>query len=100
MDMQDKVTIITPTWNSEKYIRETIRSVQAQSYQNWEMILVDDGSSDHTVEIAMQIADTDPRIKVIRQPVNRGAASARNRALAESSGRFIAYLDADDLWLR
>lgn len=99
MDMQDKVTIITPTWNSEKYIRETIRSVQAQSYQNWEMILVDDGSSDHTVEIAMQIADTDPRIKVIRQPVNRGAASARNRALAESSGRFIAYLDADDLWM-
>lgn len=96
--MQDKVSIITPAWNNERYIQETIRSVQAQTYENWEMLVVDDGSSDRTFELASRAACADPRIKVIRQKVNGGAAKARNRALQESTGRFIAYLDADDLW--
>ena len=95
---QDKVSVITPAYNSEKYIAGTIRSVQNQTYKNWEMIIVDDCSADKTVEIAESIAKTDPRIKVLKQENNGGAAKARNRALDEATGRYIAYLDADDIW--
>ena len=79
--MQDKVSIITPSWNSEKYIVDTIKSVQNQIYKNWEMIIVDDCSTDHTVDIIEAIAKEDPRIKLIKQPVNGGAAKARNISL-------------------
>lgn len=96
--MQDKVSIITPSWNSEKYIEKTIESVQKQTYMNWEMIVVDDCSSDRTVEIVEKISQKDPRVRIIRQEVNGGAAKARNRSLRESTGRYIAYLDADDIW--
>lgn len=96
--MEDKVTVVTPTWNSAKYIRETIESVQAQTYQNWEMIIVDDCSTDNTVEIVKHIAAQDSRIKMYCLSKNQGAALARNRAIEESTGRYIAFLDADDLW--
>ncbi|KGK91284.1 glycosyl transferase [Desulfosporosinus sp. HMP52] len=96
--MQDKISIITPSWNSEKYIIDTIRSVQAQTYTNWEMIIVDDCSSDKTVQIVEKIAADDPRIKILRQLVNGGAAKARTRSMQAATGRFIAYLDADDIW--
>lgn len=96
--MQDKVSVITPSWNSEKYIVETIKSVQNQTYQNWEMIIVDDCSTDRTVDIVEAIAKEEPRVRIIRQAVNSGAAKARNRSLGEATGRFIAYLDADDIW--
>lgn len=96
--MQDKVSIITPSWNSEKYIEKTIESVQNQTYSNWEMIIVDDCSTDKTVEIVEEISKIDSRIKLFRQSVNAGAAKARNRSLSESSGRYVAYLDADDIW--
>lgn len=96
--MQDKVTIVTPSWNSEKYIEETIKSVQAQTYPNWEMIIVDDCSSDHTVEIVGKIAQKDPRICVLVQPENGGAGKARTRSMQMGNGRFVAYLDADDKW--
>lgn len=96
--MSDKVTIVTPSWNSEKYIEHTIRSVQNQTYQNWEMIIVDDCSIDNTVEIIERIAMNDARVKVLQQPQNGGAAKARNRSMLEGTGRFIAYLDADDIW--
>lgn len=96
--MQDKVSIITPSWNSEKYINKTIESVQKQTYMNWEMIIVDDCSSDRTVEIVEKISKEDPRVRIIRQDVNGGAAKARNRSLNEATGRYIAYLDADDIW--
>lgn len=96
--MQDKVSIITPSWNSEKYIKKTIESVQNQTYLNWEMIIVDDCSSDRTVEIVEEISKKDSRIKILRQSTNGGAAKARNRSLNEASGRYIAYLDADDIW--
>lgn len=94
----DKVTIVTPSWNSEKYIEETIQSVQMQTYQNWEMIIVDDCSTDHTVEIVNEIAMRDHRIKILVQKKNAGAAKARNRSTLEGVGRFVAYLDADDRW--
>lgn len=96
--MQDKVTVVTPSWNSEKYIEETIRSVQAQTYQNWEMIIVDDCSTDCTVEIVNRIAQEDSRIKVICRDKNEGAGRARTLSVQNATGRFIAYLDADDIW--
>ena len=96
--MQDMVSVITPTWNSENYIKETIASVQAQTYKNWEMVIVDDCSTDSTVAIIREIAEKEPRIRLYRQSENMGAAKARTRAMQESNGRFIAYLDADDIW--
>lgn len=96
--MEDKVTVVTPTWNSAKYIRKTIESVQAQTYQNWEMIIVDDCSTDNTVEIVNQLAAYDTRIKLYCLSKNQGAALARNRAIEEATGRYIAFLDADDIW--
>lgn len=95
---QEKVSIITPTWNSEKYIIETINSVKNQTYQNWEMVIVDDCSTDRTIDILKSIAKTDKRIKVLQQEKNLGAGAARTRGMLSSVGRFIAYLDADDLW--
>lgn len=96
--MQDKVTIVTPSWNSGKYIKETIVSVQAQTYQNWEMIIVDDCSTDNTVDIVKEISEKDPRVRILVQDINGGAAKARNRSMQAGTGRFVAYLDADDIW--
>lgn len=96
--MTELVSIITPTYNSEKYICETIRSVQAQTYKDWELILVDDGSSDGTCQILAEAALADPRIKFFRSRRNMGAAVSRNVAIQESSGRYVAFLDSDDLW--
>lgn len=98
MIMQDLVTIVTPSWNSEKYIEETIKSVQSQTYKNWEMIIVDDCSTDNTVEIVKRIAAEDSRVKILVQDVNGGAAKARTRSMQTGTGRFVAYLDADDIW--
>lgn len=97
--MNEKVSVITPSYNSEKYIAQTIASVQKQTYTNWEMIIVDDCSTDSTCSIVEEIAKNDSRIILIRQETNGGAARARNRALENATGRFIAYLDADDIWL-
>ncbi|MCD8100236.1 MAG: glycosyltransferase [Oscillospiraceae bacterium] len=97
--MGDKVSVITPTYNSSKYIRETIISVQAQTYTDWEMIIVDDCSTDDTCKIIDEFQDGDSRIKLFHQNRNSGAGAARTRALHESKGRYIAYLDADDIWL-
>lgn len=97
--MNKKVSIITPSYNSAKYIKQTIDSVRAQTYTDWEMLIVDDCSTDNTCEIVEAIAKEDNRVKLIRQEQNGGAAVARNRALENSTGRFIAYLDADDIWL-
>lgn len=96
---QEKVSIITPSYNSEKYIKYTIESVQKQTYQNWEMIIVDDCSTDNTKEIVKKYMDKDERIILLEHEKNQGAAKARNKALRKSSGRYIAYLDADDVWL-
>lgn len=96
--MNEKVTIVTPTWNSERYILDTIKSVQAQTYSYWEMIIVDDCSTDRTIEIIQKVADEDGRIRLLRQDKNMGAARARTRAMQEGTGRYVAYLDADDIW--
>lgn len=97
--MQDYglVSIVMPTWNCARFIGESIESVRRQSYRNWELLVVDDCSSDNTEEIVMSFGDS--RIRYIRNAVNSGAAVSRNRALKEARGRWIAFLDSDDLWL-
>lgn len=92
------VSIITPVYKCEDYIINTIKCVQAQTYQDWELILVDDCSPDKSAEIILKMAEQDNRIKYIKHKENSGAAVARNTALDASKGRYIAYLDADDLW--
>jgi teichuronic acid biosynthesis glycosyltransferase TuaG len=92
------VSIITPSFNSEKFIAETIQSVQNQTYESWEMIIVDDCSTDKTVSIVEYIANNDSRIKVYKLGKNSGTGIARNTALDKASGKYIAFLDADDLW--
>ncbi len=96
--MSELVSIITPTFNAEKYIRATLQSVLNQSYQNWEMILVDDASTDLTVSIIEEFAQKDTRIKLFKLAENSGNGFARNVALEKAAGKYIAYLDADDLW--
>ena len=96
--MNELVSIITPTYNAEKFIQATIESVQNQTYQNWEMILVDDASTDKTVKIIADFAEKDSRIKLFKLEKNSGNGFARNIALEKAVGKYIAYLDADDLW--
>ncbi|MFJ8512855.1 glycosyltransferase family 2 protein [Lysinibacillus xylanilyticus] len=90
------ISIITPVYNSEKYIGETIKSVLAQSYKNWEMIIADDCSKDNTANVINEF--NDPRIKYFKLEENSGAAVARNKALEKAKGKYIAFLDADDMW--
>lgn len=94
----DLVSIIIPTYNCEKFIHQTVESVQNQSYPNWEIILVDDASTDNTVTIINEFAQVDNRIKIIELEKNSGNGFARNVALDKANGRYIAFLDADDLW--
>ena len=92
------VSIITPAYNAAVYIAETIESVLAQTYTNWEMLIVNDCSKDNTAEIVESYAAKDKRIKLINLKQNSGAAAARNTAIQNAKGRYIAFLDSDDLW--
>ena len=94
--MNELVSIIMPSYNTGKFIQETINSVKNQTYNNWELIIVDDGSTDNTDEVVRAIKDD--RIKYIKNKVNKGAAISRNIALREAKGKWIAFLDSDDLW--
>lgn len=98
--MNELISIIVPVYNAEKFIRETMDCVRAQTYPQWELLLVEDRSRDGSADaIAKYIEEkSDTRVRLIRQPSNRGAAQARNRGVQEAEGRYIAYLDADDLW--
>ncbi|SHM61258.1 glycosyltransferase family 2 protein [Gracilibacillus kekensis] len=95
---QPLVSVITPTFNSSDYVVKTIESVQSQSYQNWEMIIIDDCSSDNTVELVKGEISSDPRLKLIQNQENKGAAVSRNSGINLASGRYIAFLDSDDIW--
>lgn len=96
--MNELVSIITPSFNTANFIAETIESVICQTYRNWEMIIVDDCSSDDTDAVIKEYLG-DNRIKYFKSEKNSGAAVSRNRALREARGRWIAFLDSDDLWL-
>lgn len=91
------VSVIMPSWNTEKFIAESIQSVIDQTYTNWELLIVDDCSTDNTDEVVRSFED--PRIIYIKAKRNMGAAMARNKALRKAKGEWIAFLDSDDLWM-
>ncbi len=95
--MNDVVSIITPLYNAVRFVEQTIQSVLAQTYPYWEMIVVNDGSTDGGELIVERYAASDNRIKLINQS-RKGSATARNTGLREAQGRFISFLDSDDLW--
>lgn len=92
------VSVITPAYNCAEYIEECIESVLNQTYKNWEMLIVNDKSTDNTQSIVESYVKKNSRIKLFNQEKNAGAAAARNKALELSQGRFVAFLDSDDAW--
>ena len=92
------VSVIMPAYNAAEYIAQSIESVQKQSLTNWECLVADDQSTDETVRVVEEICQKDPRVKLIRCPQKMYTALARNEALKIASGRYIAFLDSDDLW--
>lgn len=92
------VSVITPSFNCAESIGATIKSVQEQDYEHWEMLIVDDCSTDNTRAVVQAYADKDHRIKLITRKWNAGPAVSRNRGISHANGRYIAFLDADDMW--
>ncbi|MCR4656442.1 MAG: glycosyltransferase family 2 protein [Lachnospiraceae bacterium] len=97
--MSELISIVIPVHNAGQVLNETIASVKSQTYGEWELILVDDGSSDNSVETAETAAMGDDRIRLIRNTGSHGASYARNAGVLDSKGRYLCFLDADDLWL-
>lgn len=97
--MNDLVSIITPSYNSKRFIQDTIDSISSQTYQNWEMIIVDDNSNDNSAEHIKNLIKDNKKITLLPLKKNVGAAEARNKALEMANGRYIAFLDSDDTWL-
>src|SRR5262245_24174957 len=91
------VTVVIPTWNRRDFVRETVKSVIAQTYPHWELIVVDDGSTDGTSEHLNALDE--PRLRVLPAPHSGHLGQVRNRGAAAGSGELIAFLDSDDLWL-
>ncbi len=98
MSNKPEVSIITPNYNTARFIGETIESVLAQTFPDWEMIIVDDASTDDSPEILQSFAEKDPRIKPVFLDKNRGQGHARNLATDLAQGRFLGFLDSDDIW--
>ena len=93
------VSVVMPAHNSQGLLSESVQSVLAQTYSEWELVLVDDASRDGTLALARQLASGDPRIRVLPLEQNVGVAEARNRGIGAASGQYLAFLDSDDLWL-
>lgn len=98
MSCSVKISIIMPAYNAGKYIEKAVRSVIQQTYTNWELIVIDDESSDTTYSIAKRLADEDSRIKVFKNEKNMGVALTRNRGFDLCTGTYVALLDSDDIW--
>jgi teichuronic acid biosynthesis glycosyltransferase TuaG len=97
-NLNNRVSIITPIYNSEEFIVDTIESVISQSYKNWELIIIDDCSTDNSLQLIQKYIDLDERISLFINKENSGAAVSRNLGLKKSSGNFICFIDSDDLW--
>lgn len=95
----DLVSIVMPAFNAERFIGEAIASVHAQSYAHWQLFVADDSSTDGTQAVALDWAARDPRIKLLALAQNAGSAAARNLGLSCCNGRYVAFLDADDVWM-
>ncbi|SFR15599.1 glycosyltransferase family 2 protein [Poseidonocella sedimentorum] len=93
------VSVIMPAWCAAPWLERAVLSVRNQTRTDWELFIVDDASTDDTAAIATRLARDDPRIRLLAQPRRSGAAQARNRAISQAAGRYIAFLDADDCWL-
>lgn len=98
MNKENLVSIVVPVYNAEKFLEDTINTVQNQTHENWELIMVDDRSTDKSINIIEKYARSDKRIKLYKNKVNSHAALTRNKGIDEAKGRYIAFLDADDLW--
>ena len=98
--MNERISIVVPVYNAEKYIEETMDSVLVQTYPDWELLLVLNGCVDATEEVVnrYKAAHEDCNLRIILETENKGAALARNRGVNEATGRYIAYVDADDIW--
>ncbi len=92
------VSVIMPAYNASRFVEEAISSVINQSEKNWELFVIDDCSSDDSFEIAQKLAANDPRIQVLRNDTNLGVANTRNRGIGLAKGKYIAFLDSDDVW--
>lgn len=92
-------SIIMPVYNSEKFMSAAIESVLCQTYSDWELVIIDDGSSDHSKEIATKFSLRDQRITIVHNEQNLGIAKTRNRGIERVTGKYVAFLDSDDLWL-
>jgi len=92
------VSIVTPTYNSEQFIAETIQSVQNQSYTHWELLIIDDGSQDKTADVVKEFQKNDSRIKFFKLEQNSGPAVARNTGIEQAQGHYLTFIDADDIW--
>lgn len=99
MNEADLVSIITPSYNSGKFICAMIDSILAQTYTNWELLITDDCSSDNSCQLIQEYCERDPRIKLYQLSQNSGAGVARNNSLQHANGKYIAFCDSDDLWL-
>lgn len=99
MSHNNKVSIIMPSYNSSKFVGESIQSVLDQTYTDWELLITDDCSKDNSVEVINGYVAKDNRIKLFPLEKNVGAASARNVSISNATGKYIAFLDSDDLWL-
>lgn len=93
-----RVSILVPCYNSAEFLAETLDSVLAQTFEDWECVAIDDASTDGTIELLRSYADRDPRIRPVALERNLGAAGARNEGLRHLRGRYLAFLDSDDLW--
>ena len=92
------ISIIMPAFDAERTIRDSVQSVLDQTYRDWELLIIDDGSSDGTGRAARSLAESDPRIRVFTDRVNRGVSESRNFGIRNARGEWIAFLDSDDLW--
>lgn len=95
---EELVSIIVPVYNAEKFLNDTINTVLKQTYENWELILVNDCSKDNSVKIIKEYQKNDKRIKLVNNKENSGAAISRNNGIDKSKGKYLCFLDADDLW--
>ena len=92
------MSIITPLYNGEEFIKDAVESVLAQTYENWELLVIDDGSADNGYNIVKEYSDKDKRIKLLKNEKNSGVTKTRNKGIESSEGRYIAFLDSDDMW--
>ena len=99
LNLKEIVSVIMPVYNAENFVADAIKSVQAQTFSDWQLLVCDDGSTDKSLKVVQSLAEVDDRIIVLRNNGPKGAPGARNTCLSKAQGRYIAFLDSDDLWL-